>query len=123
MLDIGSDLCQPHVTCKVRLLIYSSQRTKLPNYKLKLSALQLFSVVEPLLYFYKCHVTPIPNIFTRTAMGLFWVSQNGVGEKKGECHRASTLLLLLLLITGPLPRNGGMAEDHGAPEAWQLSRA
>ena len=32
------------------------------------------------------------------------------------------LLLLLLLITRPLPRDGGMAEDHGAPEAWQLPR-
>ena len=29
---------------------------------------------------------------------------------------------LLLLITRPLPRDGGMAEDHGAPEAEQLSR-
>ena len=26
-------------------------------------------------------------------------------------------LLLLLLVTRPLPRDGGMAEDHGAPEA------
>ena len=29
---------------------------------------------------------------------------------------------LLLLITQPLPRDGGMAEDHGAPEAEQLPR-
>ena len=29
---------------------------------------------------------------------------------------------LLLLFTRPLPRNGGMAEDHGAPEAGQLPR-
>ena len=27
---------------------------------------------------------------------------------------------MLLLITRPLPRDGGMAEDHGAPEAGQL---
>ena len=32
------------------------------------------------------------------------------------------LLLLLLLITRPLPRDGGMAEDNGAPEAGQLPR-
>ena len=32
------------------------------------------------------------------------------------------LLLLLLLFTRPLPRDGGMAEDHGAPEAGQLPR-
>ena len=31
-------------------------------------------------------------------------------------------MLLLLLITRPLPRDGGMAEDHGAPEAGQLPR-
>ena len=30
--------------------------------------------------------------------------------------------LLLLLVTRPLPRDGGMAEDHGAPEAGQLPR-
>ena len=31
-------------------------------------------------------------------------------------------MLLLLLITRPLPKDGGMAEDHGAPEAGQLPR-
>ena len=36
--------------------------------------------------------------------------------------RNMPLLLLLLLITQLLPRDGGMAEDHGAPEAGQLSR-
>ena len=30
------------------------------------------------------------------------------------------ILLLLLLFTRPFPRDGGMAEDHGAPEAGQL---
>ena len=28
----------------------------------------------------------------------------------------------LLLITRPLPRDGGMAEDHGAPETAKLPR-
>ena len=32
------------------------------------------------------------------------------------------LLLFLLLVTPPLPRDGGMAEDHGAPETGQLPR-
>ena len=32
------------------------------------------------------------------------------------------VLLLLLLITRPLSRDGGMKEDHGAPEAGQLPR-
>ena len=31
-------------------------------------------------------------------------------------------LLLLLLITRPLPRDGGMAGSHGATEARQLPR-
>ena len=31
-------------------------------------------------------------------------------------------LLLLLLITRPLPKDGGMAVDHGATEARQLPR-
>ena len=30
--------------------------------------------------------------------------------------------VMLLLFTRPLPRDGGMAEDHGAPEAEQLPR-
>ena len=30
--------------------------------------------------------------------------------------------ILLLLFTRPLPKDGGMAEDHGAPEAGQLPR-
>ena len=30
--------------------------------------------------------------------------------------------MLLLLVTQPFPRDGGMAEDHEAPEAGQLSR-
>ena len=28
----------------------------------------------------------------------------------------------LLLVIRPLPRDGGMAEDHGAPEAGQLPK-
>ena len=34
----------------------------------------------------------------------------------------SPLALLLLLVTRPLPRDGDMAEDNGAPEAGQLPR-
>ena len=30
--------------------------------------------------------------------------------------------LLLLLFTRPLPRDGGMAENHGVPEAGQLPK-
>ena len=30
--------------------------------------------------------------------------------------------LLLLLVTRPLPRDGGMAEHHGAPESEKLPR-
>ena len=31
-------------------------------------------------------------------------------------------MIMLLLVTQPLPRDGGMVEIHGAPEAGQLSR-
>ena len=50
-------------------------------------------------------------------------------ESPGHMHTWCYLLLLshsyllLSLINRPLPRDGGMAEDHGAPEAGQLSRA
>ena len=30
---------------------------------------------------------------------------------------------MVVVVTRPLPRDGGMAEDHGAPEAGQLPRA
>ena len=36
--------------------------------------------------------------------------------------RKSGVVLLLLLVARPLPRDGGMAKNHGAPEAGQLSR-
>ena len=32
-------------------------------------------------------------------------------------------LVVVVVAIGPLSRDGGMAEDHGAPEAEQLSRA
>ena len=34
----------------------------------------------------------------------------------------SRIFMLLLLVTRPLPRDGGMAEDHGAPKAGQLPK-
>ena len=37
------------------------------------------------------------------------------------CSLSPLISLLLLLFTRPLPRDGGMAEDHGAPEAGKLS--
>ncbi len=52
-------------------------------------------------------------------------SRNEFVEKSGVPDRVKALksmLLLLLLITRPLPGDGGMAEDHGAPEAGQLPR-
>ena len=30
-------------------------------------------------------------------------------------------MLLLLLVTRPLPRDGGMAEDHGAPDFYYIA--
>ena len=53
--------------------------------------------------------------------------QMKVKKKSSEVRRVHCMihrytLLLLLLATRPLPRDGGMAEDHGAPEAGLLSR-
>ena len=39
-----------------------------------------------------------------------------------EVMDSAVHMLLLLLITRPLPRDGDMAEDYGAPEAGQLPR-
>ena len=39
-----------------------------------------------------------------------------------QCSRSVTDTCLLLLFTQPLPRDEGMAEDHGAPEAEKLPR-
>ena len=35
----------------------------------------------------------------------------------------SFLTKVVVVVTRPLPRDGGMAEDHGAPETGQLNRA
>ena len=47
------------------------------------------------------------------------------GYQKNLMTRRTTNKLIedkLLLFTRPLPRDGGMAEDHGAQEAGQLLR-
>ena len=41
---------------------------------------------------------------------------------KADILTTTPLLLLLLLVTQPLQRDGRMAEDHGAPETGQLPR-
>ena len=33
------------------------------------------------------------------------------------------LSLVVVVVTRPLPRDGGVAEDHGAPETGQIPRA
>ena len=33
------------------------------------------------------------------------------------------VLIMGVVVSRPLPRDGGMAKDHGAPEAGQLSTA
>ena len=47
--------------------------------------------------------------------------------KRSGCQTKSkslekSMLLFLLLVIRPLPRDGGMPENHGAPEAGQLPR-
>ena len=54
----------------------------------------------------------------RFSMKIWQNKHLAFGARKSD----QVLLLLLLLITRPLPRDGGMAEDHGAPEARQLPR-
>ena len=39
-----------------------------------------------------------------------------------KCKLKKFLFDVVVVVTRPLPRDGGMAEDHGAPEAGQLSR-
>ena len=45
-----------------------------------------------------------------------------VGTGRLQTFIAFFRLLLLLLVTRPLPRDGGMAEDHGATEAGKIPR-
>ena len=52
-------------------------------------------------------------------------SLNTGRTKLGNCTYFAAIhksLRWLLLVTRPLPRDGGMAEDHGSPEAGQLPR-
>ena len=47
---------------------------------------------------------------------------------QGSLHHPATVFKSIVfsesfVVTRPLPRDWGMAEDHGAPEAGQLSRA
>ena len=55
-----------------------------------------------------------------TSAGSFW--RNACCTRSNCSEYRSPVMLLLLLVTRPLPRDGGMAEDHGAPEAEQLPR-
>ena len=45
----------------------------------------------------------------------------GIHNVEFLCY-VTHILERLLLFTRPLPRDGGMVEDHGAPEAGQLSK-
>ena len=45
-----------------------------------------------------------------------------ISESYPQISKHAFQTLLSLLFTRPLPRDGGMAEDHGAPEAGKLPR-
>ena len=70
----------------------------------------------------ECQRDSVPS----SLLALINMIQNGPNIKHQTqlASNASTTsaLLLLLLVTRPLPMDGGMAEDHGAPEAGQLPR-
>ena len=53
------------------------------------------------------------------------VQPSGGAKPNGESILSRTVLvsLLLLLVTRPFSRDGGMAGDHGAQEAGQLPKA
>ena len=69
----------------------------------------------------------IPPLVLYTSYKFYVKKYLGFLDKKiqiAKCLFAVTLnkIMLLLLITRPLPRDGNMAGDHGAPEAGKLSR-
>ena len=51
---------------------------------------------------------------------MIGVKVNSKSELVEDRERNSALYVV---VTRQLPRDGGMAEDHGAPEAGQFSRA
>ena len=56
------------------------------------------------------------------SLRFYRLCEFNLGGVVGSLACLCWLLLLLLLFTRPLPRDGGMAEDHGTPEAGQLPR-
>ena len=46
-----------------------------------------------------------------------------ITQGKGQMERLLILFSFDVVDTRSLPRDGGMAEDHGALETWKLSRA
>ena len=49
-------------------------------------------------------------------------SFNEIFSSKPQTELSKHVWRSLLLFTRPLPRDKGMAEDHGAPEAGQLPK-
>ena len=74
-----------------------------------------------------CNFSPLISL-----IHSFFLSRTGgvVSQLNSSIHRLPqhplrilcSLMLSLLLVTRPLTRDGGMAEDHGAPEAGQLPK-
>ena len=52
-------------------------------------------------------------------IGMAWKSFTILGH---SLYRIVSNITTIVVITRPLPRNGGMTENHGAPEPGQLSR-
>ena len=77
-------------------------------------------VISILNYMFSCSTMPYHISATFNEKPGFYRTNLG-----GLSYLKSRLVVskpLLLLFTRPLPRDGGMAEDHGAPEAGQLPR-
>ena len=52
-----------------------------------------------------------------------YASHHGFIPSNGNVNASMLTFTLVVVVTRSLPKDGGMAEDHGASEAGQLARA
>ena len=81
---------------------------------------------EPVvLQLWNCGKLPVRPIGNFKLVRFFQVATCVVATWQSKycfINKTTACLLLLLLVTRPLPMDGGMAEDHAAPEAGQLPK-
>ena len=91
--------------------------------------LSLWTVYSRIKFFYRSQSISDGSTNSSQALKRFLLlptfpNLSGISPFFTNFFRLASLLalLLLLLVTRPIPRDGGMAEYHGAPEAGQLPR-